>query len=170
LKFIDGEVSSRDGVNVRAHLETCWSCRLTLEQTQETISAFVEFRQQIQIPLTQTPPGNWSGFDRKLNALAASIPDSSESWWLRSRARFGGYFNFTSVSAWLGAQKAIAITSVAALLVGILIWQLFVATPISASELLDKSQDFHAARISGVANPVVYQKLKVTRNGVSEIQ
>lgn len=74
------------------------------------------------------------------------------------------------MSAWLGAQKRIAITSVAALLVGILIWQLFVATPISASELLDKSQDFHAARISGVANPVVYQKLKVTRNGVSEIQ
>src|SRR5437879_4691597 len=76
LKSLDCELSSKNAARVREHLETCWDCRLQLEKLQETISAFVEFRQQIQTPVSQEPPRKWSGFDSKLKKFEESDPVS----------------------------------------------------------------------------------------------
>lgn len=168
LKHVDGELSSKEGAYVRSHLETCWSCRRSLEKIEETISTFVEFRQQIQIPLTQEPPKDWSDFDRKLNNLATLTPAVAGSWWSRSGERFGRFFqNFSHLS--MSGRSETAIGAVAALLIAVLIWQLIVVKPISASELLNKSVQFQADQISELAEAVIYQKLRVRRNNLSEI-
>ena len=170
LKHVDGELSSKEGAYVRSHLETCWSCRRSLEKIEETISAFVEFRQQIQIPLTQEPPNNWSDFDRKLNNLATLTPAVAGSLWSRSTNGIGRFFhNFALFSAWSSGIRQTAIGALAMGLVAVLVWQLIVVRPISASELLDKSLQFQTDQISTVPQAVVYQKLHVSRNGVSEI-
>jgi len=170
LKHVDGELSSKEGAYVRAHLETCWSCRRSLEKIEETISTFVEFRQQIQIPLTKEPPNNWSDFDRKLNNLATLTPAVAGSWWSRSSNGIGRFFhNFAAFSVWSAGIRQTAIGALAAGLIAILVWQLIVVRPISANELLDKSLQFQTDQISEVPQAVVYQKLHVSRNGVSEI-
>ena len=170
LKHVDGELSSKEVAYVRSHLETCWSCRRSLEKIEETISMFVEFRQQIQIPLTQEPPNNWSDFDRKLNNLATLTPAVDGSWWSRSAGGIGRFFhNFALFSSWSFRIRQTAIGALAAGLIVILIWQLVVVRPISANELLDKSLQFQTDQINEVPQAVVYQKLHVSRNGVSEI-
>ena len=170
LKHVDGELSSKEGAYVRSHLETCWSCRRSLEKIEETISTFVEFRQQIQIPLTQEPPSNWSDFDRRLNGLATLTPAVAGSWWSRTGNGFGKFFHsFALFSLWSSGRKQTAIGALAAGLIAVLVWQLVIVRPISASELLDRSLQFQTDQISEVPQAVVYQKLHVSRNGVSEI-
>lgn len=170
LKHVDGELSPKEGARVRSHLETCWSCRLSLEKIEETISAFVEFRQQIQIPLTQPPPGSWNGFDRRLTALVNSSEKTVDSWWLRSGHRIGRFFqSFALFSTWLADRKQTALASLAAVMIGVLIWQLVLVRPISANEILDKSLQFQTEHLRKVPEAVVYQKLRIRRNGVSEI-
>ena len=170
LKSVDGELSSKESSRVREHLEICWTCRLSLEKIEQTISAFVEFRQQIQLPLTQTPPNNWSDFGGKLRDLSNSDAIRHDSWWSRPVNGIGRFFHNVAVSSSLpSAGKQAAFGALAALLIGVLIWQLLIVQPISASELLDKSIEFQINQISEVPQAVVYQKLRVSRNGVSEI-
>lgn len=167
LMHVDGELTPKVTAKVRSHLETCWSCRLSLEKIEETISAFVEFRQQIQIPLTQPPPRGWNDFDRKLKLITG--PDLAGSWWSRSGQRLGRFFHNFALFSLSTSKGQIAFGTIAMLLVAVLVWQLTIVTPISANELLDKSVNFQRDRISEVAQAVVYQKINVRRNGVSEI-
>jgi len=167
LRYVDGELSSRESGRVRSHLETCWSCRLGLEKIQETISAFVEFRQQIQLPLTEAPPRNWNDFNRKLNSFTITTPISR---WSKYLSKIGRHFNFHAVFRSLSiGQRQTAFGTLAVLLVAVLIWQLVVVSPISASELLDRSLQMQAEQMGRVDQAVVYQKLRVRRNNVSEI-
>ena len=121
LKCVDGELSAKEAARVRAHLETCWSCRLNLEKIEETISAFVEFRQQIQLPLTQKPPKNWNDFDRNLNELATDTSIINKSWWSGNMGGFGKFFqNLIPVSNLSPIWKQTAISTIAVILIAVI--------------------------------------------------
>lgn len=162
LKSLDGELSLREAGRVREHLELCWTCRLSLEKLEETISTFVEFRQKVQIPLIQDPPNNWSDFNRRLKNAADSAVLRRETWWTRNKEGIYNLFHdLRPFSDWSPLRRQGLIAGVAALLIAVAIWQLVVVPPVSANELLDKSLQFQSRQIKDVAQPVVYQKLRV---------
>ena len=170
LKCVDGELSAKEAARVRAHLETCWSCRLNLEKIEETISAFVEFRQKIQIPLTQKPPKNWNDFDRNLNELATDTSIINKSWWSGNMGGFGKFFqNLIPVSNLSPIWKQTAISTIAVILIAVIFWQFIIVRTVSASELLDKASQFQTEKIGEVSQAVVYQKLRVRRQDASEM-
>src|SRR2546426_9423525 len=71
LLFVDGELPARATGSLRIHLEACWSCRVRTEKIEETISSFIDYRNQVLKPLVEQPPHGWRRFDGKLNGLAA---------------------------------------------------------------------------------------------------
>lgn len=166
LKYVDGELTTKESASVRLHLEICWNCRLQLEKIEETISAFIEFRQQIMTPLTPKPPNNWSSFDRKLNELATASPSISKSWWTRSIGSLSRFFQkSTGISEWSPPLKQTFIGSVAAVLIAVIFWQFVLLRPVTAAELLEKSTRAERKNLLSVNQPVVYQKLRVRHQG-----
>src|SRR5215510_3950699 len=73
LLFVDGELSSKAADHIRHHLEACWSCRVRTEKIEETISTFIDYRNQVLKPLVEPPPHGWRGFDGRLNRLTNQI-------------------------------------------------------------------------------------------------
>lgn len=169
LRCVDGELSAKESARVRSHLETCWNCRLQLEKLEGAISAFVEFRQQIQIPLTQKPPKNWNDFNNKLKQVALETPSTKRSRF-GSFGSFGKYFrSFTKFTEWTPVWKRTAISAVASVLVVAIFWQFIFVKTVTANELLDKASQFQSEKIKTVAQPVVYQNLRVRHQDGSEM-
>lgn len=59
LRYVDGELSSREARRVRQHLETCWQCRADLEGLERTIGECVHYRNQVLRPNLPSPPAPW---------------------------------------------------------------------------------------------------------------
>lgn len=162
LACADGELSDREAAHVRRHLENCWTCRARLDEIQETITQFVNFRNQIQNPLAAPPPNNWSSFDRRLAQLAAenekvSLPSRLGFW-----QRFRQSLDFAE---WSPARKQFGIGAVAAVLIVALLWQTIGVGSVSAAELLDNSIRAESQKTGKIEQPVVYQKLRLSRAG-----
>jgi len=64
LSAADGELTARRQRQVRAHLETCWTCRTRMAELEKTISRFVTNYRSVFDP--QLPPGD--GATRRLLA------------------------------------------------------------------------------------------------------
>src|SRR5215510_11594175 len=73
IPFVDGELGPKPTNQVRAHLEACWSCRVRTEKIEETISTFIDYRNQVLKPTIEQPPRGWRGFDGKLKHLASEV-------------------------------------------------------------------------------------------------
>src|SRR5947207_380738 len=73
LLYVDGELEAKATNHVRNHLEACWSCRVRTEKIEETISSFIDYRNQVLKPLVEQPPHGWRGFDGRLNRLANEV-------------------------------------------------------------------------------------------------
>ncbi|MCS6806507.1 MAG: hypothetical protein RMM98_15790 [Acidobacteriota bacterium] len=146
LMLVDGELSVKEAATARVHLEICWTCRRELEKIEETISLFVEFRKNIQIPLQTPPPKNWGGFRPKLLKIKES---------LKPRRRC---FDLSDLSPF---QLRMGIASIAAILILALFWQLISVRSVSAREILDRGAARQNEKLNAVNQPVVYQKLKV---------
>jgi hypothetical protein len=153
LMLVDGELSAKDAVNTRGHLETCWTCRAELEKIEETISTFVEFKKKVQIPFSPTPPNNWNNFNRKLNEIKREETKPQRSW-----------LSFTNLSPF---QLRLSIASIALIVITALLFQLVTVEKVSAAELLDKSAKLQNEKVNSTSQPVIYQKLKV-RSGNSD--
>lgn len=168
LACVDGELSDREAARVRKHLENCWSCRAQLDEIQETITLFVNFRSQVQNPLALPPPNNWSDFDRKLAQLSAgmenekiSVPRRLGFW-----HRFRQALNF---GEWSPAGRQFGIGAVAAVLIAALLFQMVGVRNVSAAELLNNAIRSEEQNIERVNQPVVYQKLRLERNGAKAV-
>lgn len=147
LMLVDGELSAKEASNAREHLETCWTCRNELENIEETISTFVEFRKKIQIPRSPLPPNNWSNFNQKIKEIKREETKPQRSW-----------FSFSNLSPF---QLRFGIASLATLLITALLWQLVTVQKVSANELLDKAINLQNEKVNSTSQPVVYQKLRV---------
>ena len=168
LACADGELSDREAARVRKHLENCWSCRAQLDEIQETITLFVNFRSQIQNPLGEPPPNNWSNFDGKLAQLCAATDNQKISVPARLgfRHRFRQALNF---GEWSPAGKQFGIGSVATVLIVALLWQMIGVQNVSAAEILENSIRAQQQKIEKINQPVVYQKLRLESVGAKPV-
>lgn len=168
LACVDGELSAKQAAQVRAHLEKCWSCRAQLDELQETITLFVNFRNQIQNPLAEAPPGGWGGFDRKLALQAAgnvnrkmSVPQR-----LGLRQRLRRSLDFAE---WSPLRVRVGVGATVAVLIVALLWQAVGVRSVSAAELLRNSVRAQKQQIGRVRQPVVYQRLRLERAGAEPV-
>jgi len=72
LRFVDGELPSRDSGRIRSHLEACWQCRAQLEQLHKTIADCVGYRKNVLQQHIQ-PPVPWPDIYRKFSEIDASM-------------------------------------------------------------------------------------------------
>ncbi len=168
LLYVDGELEAKATNHVRNHLEACWSCRVRTEKIEETISSFIDYRNQVLKPLVEQPPHGWRGFDGRLNRLANEVGRPSVLASLR-----GTLGRIFSAPTWERGRLLRVIDSrvllrpvagivVVSLIVGLLIY--FNRTPVvSASELLQRANDAQQHAIVATTQAVVYQKLQVKR-------
>src|SRR5947207_5593220 len=168
LLYVDGELEAKATNHVRNHLEACWSCRVRTEKIEETISSFIDYRNQVLKPLVEQPPQGWRGFDGRLNRLANEV--GRPSLFANVRGTLGRIF---SAPTWERGRllrvvdsrvllRPVAAIVVVSLIVGLLIY--FNRTPVvSASELLQCANDAQQHAIVATTQAVVYQKLQVKR-------
>jgi hypothetical protein len=62
LRFLDGELTTREATELRSHLDGCWQCRRSLGEWQGTIDAFLRLRETVQFA-DPPPPNPWIPFD-----------------------------------------------------------------------------------------------------------
>lgn len=172
LLYVDGELAPKTTNQIRGHLEACWSCRVRTEKIEETISSFIDYRNQVLKPLVEQPPDGWRGFDGKLNRLASEV--GRPSLFANVRGTLGRIF---SAPTWERGHllrmvdsrvllRPIAAIVTVSLIVGLLIY--FNRTPVvSASELLQRASDAQQHAISATSQAVVYQKIQIRRKAVS---
>ncbi len=169
LLYVDGELEAKATNHVRNHLEACWSCRVRTEKIEETISSFIDYRNQVLKPLVEQPPHDWRGFDGRLNRLANEVGRPSVLASLRGT--LGRIFSAPTwergrllrvVDSRFLLRPAAAIV-VVSLIVGLLIY--FNRTPVvSASELLQRANDAQQHAI-GATQEV---KRKTTASSIPE--
>lgn len=168
LACVDGELSAKETESVRKHLENCWSCRARLDELQEAITLFVNFRNQVQNPLAAAPPNDWSNFDRRLAQLSAeyetekaSIPKRLGLW-----QKFRQSLDFAE---WSPARRQFGIGTVTAVLIVALLWQMVGVRSVSAAEILENSIRSQKQNTERVNQPVVYRKLRLTHAGAKPV-
>ena len=168
LACVDGELSAKETAQIRRHLENCWTCRAKLDDIEETIKLFVNFRSQIQNPLVESPPSNWSNFDRKISEISAELDNAKIS--VPNRIGFWQRFRQKLVFAeWSPLNTQIGIGTVAAVLIVALLWQLVGVRDVLAAEILENSIRYQKQKIEKVDQPVVYQKMRLERAGAKTI-
>lgn len=159
--YVDGELETQAGALVKAHLEACWSCRVQLDEVQETIADFIGYRNQALRPLVPPPPNNWRGFDTRLDQFSASA--GSRSWWAQFVSLLGK--PFADLRALTGSPLMIRFA------VGLLVtlavaaaWILFNREPVvTAAELLQRATEAQTQKILSASQPVVHQQIQVRR-------
>jgi anti-sigma factor RsiW len=160
LLCVDGELSSKEAAQVEAHLEACWHCRVKTKKIEEAIAEIIEFDERALKPHI-APQHGWRNFDRQLSQLVAeSGKRSLIAQLLGSLGR-----HFSQIHLTLRHQTLIRVAA------GLVVTSIIVALAImlnreqtvSASELLRHSAEAQANELRTTAQPVVYQKLLVSR-------
>jgi hypothetical protein len=76
--FADGELSSRNVVQISAHLEACWDCRTRLRQLEETIAEFVDVHHRTLDH--QLPPSTGPRALLKARLMESAVAARQGSW------------------------------------------------------------------------------------------
>lgn len=123
LRYLDGELSQTDAVEVRSHLDACWDCRLEVEELQKTIASCVRYRRVLQARLPE-PPHQWPDIYRKFAEVDETLSRPS----IFARA----WDQLWNVRQWTAVAAALA-------LVCVLTVQLVETPSAQAAELLQKA-------------------------------
>jgi anti-sigma factor RsiW len=160
LLYLDGELPPKEAALVEEHLTACWSCRMNADRVQETVFAFVKYRDEAMRSLA-APPSDEARFARRLEDLRERLGKRS---WLAhfhdSRRRIFSAVRLASQPrpvVWAAAGLAVFFTAIA-----LFTWS-DRAPVVTASELLRKASEAQARELGATAQPVVYQKLRIRR-------
>lgn len=69
LAYLDCEQTEREQIEVRDHLKSCWACRARLGRLEDTISAFIDFRDRAFSAEQMQPPQGFRGFYVRLSRV-----------------------------------------------------------------------------------------------------
>src|SRR2546428_1282518 len=158
MLYVDGELAPEEAARTESHLEACWVCRTRTVKIEAAITDFIEYHQMALTPRLTPPAGAWRRFDARLDRRAEEV--GRPSWLSRLGARLGGglreLFSVRVTPMRLAFCMAVVVVAVVS-------FRLFRSPVVSASELLQRTMRAETARLSQVAEPVVYPKLQVRR-------
>jgi len=115
LSLLDGEVPELDVASIRAHIETCWTCRTRLEEIESIIGEYVRYR-EVVTPFQPPPPARWANLEPRFQEVDRSV----------------GARRSLRPPHWLAIAAAL-------LIVFFLVRRFETVTPVSAAELLRKA-------------------------------
>ena len=143
LRYADGELPTRAAGQTRAHLETCWQCRVELEELQTTVSECVHYRKHVIQSHLPTPPAPWMDIYRQFKEIDASMePDFF--------ARLARLVHWPAQNA----KRWIAVA--AAVLIACLLFYRYHQTPsVQAAQLLRRAVD------ASVTHPVKLRAIQI---------
>lgn len=165
LLYVDGELAAKAAITVPAHLEACWTCRVRTEKIEETISTFVDYRNQVLKPLSSPPPSDWNGFGGRLKGLVSEV--GRPTVFANLRGALGRVFSTPGLSLNLRVlMRPVAVALILTILTVVFL-RFNRSSIVSASEMLQRSAAARQSEITRTNQAVVYQKLQVRRKLVS---
>jgi hypothetical protein len=163
LLYADGELNREQSAQTQAHLEACWSCRARAEKYEETIRSYVDYRESVQKPVDEEPPGGWRKFHRKLDELIVEKGHPSTvsrlRGWLGSLRPALPDFSFHPQMV----ARFVAVSVIAAIVVALVLFKSNQVTTVSANELIQRAVDAQASSIRQTSQPVLHQRLQLKR-------
>ncbi|MGH9755469.1 MAG: zf-HC2 domain-containing protein [Blastocatellia bacterium] len=159
--YVDGELEAPAKTLVRAHLEACWSCRVKLDEVQETIADFIGYRNQVLRPLVPPPPNNWRGFDTRLDQFSGGA--GSRSWLAQLVSLLGK--PFADLRALAGSPLMIRFAvGLLVTLVASVAWIALNREPVvTAAELIERATQAQTQQILSASQPVIHQGILIGR-------
>jgi len=165
MQFLDGETDGKRATEVKEHLAVCWACRARREEIEQTIFAFIKNRQAALSDSLELPPPAQSQFQLRARRLLAE--SGKPSLLARWRGTLATWLSDWQIEPPVRIRVATGLVCLCVLLViGILMSR---GSSVSARELLERSAQAEAARLSQVAEPVVYRKIQVRRRSSSAV-
>jgi Putative zinc-finger len=167
LLMVDGELQAREAAQIDAHLEACWPCRVKTQKIQNAIADIIEFDEHV-LSSRLIPPQGWRHFDQKLNHLVAtSGKQSFSSRFFGSLGRFLPLSHRAAIPRWSPAlvRGVVAIVLVVAIVA--LVPRLTREPTVSANQLLANSIQAEELQTRSTSDPVVHQRLRITRKDQS---
>ena len=173
LLFVDEELEADTYASVKAHLGACWSCRVELGKIQETISEFIQYRNQVLRPLVP-PRQRQAGFRTRLHQL--ELTAGRKSWWAQMRDSLSRFLPHARLAwprfAWSVSSTRIAVASLMLLLLAVAWLRLGRESVVTATELLERATEAQTQKILSASQPVIHQQLQIRRKrgGLSEVK
>ena len=163
LLAVDGELPGRVSLQVKEHLEACWSCRSRSDAIEKCINDVVGYKSLFLLSCTPPSDEGRAGFLKQL-AQRSQRAGRPPLW-----RRLSGYFHLPS---FLRERRRFMLVYglPVACLVAILLLQFRRIPVVNAEELLSNAQDGETRALTGAARPVVYQKLRIRGEGRDVIQ
>jgi hypothetical protein len=155
LAFLDGELDGRALTRIRSHLDGCWPCRGRRDRFNHVIAAFVDVRLDECAHRDGFPPSAALRLSARLDEVDARA--TRPSWWRRM------FWRARAAFAWRPTPAAIAQACVVALMAAVVIVSIGREPSVSAQELLARTVAAQEARLRPVPQPVVYQRMQVSR-------
>jgi anti-sigma factor RsiW len=134
LRYLDGELPSRQTRRVRGHIEACWECRAAVEELEGAIADCVQYRKQVLQAHLPPPPDPWADLSAGFARIDSEV--GAGSWW----ARLGDWLAAPAARRW-------AMTAAGALVLAAGLYYRFHETPsVQASALLKRAVAVAATR------------------------
>jgi hypothetical protein len=172
LACLDGELDARSLARVRRHLDGCWPCRARRDRFDRSIAAFVEMRLEDGARRTGFPPASTAMFTARLREIdAASAVGRTGRWawrrWFKPRVVVRrALWRSRMLLAQLTPARLAPLT-VALLTIAFIALSIGREPRVSAQELLGRTAAAQDARLRPVPQPVVYQRLQVSRRAAA---
>lgn len=165
LAFLDGELTPGRQAEIRQQLEADWELRARLNRLEQRVLDYVNATAHHS--LTDLPPFDdfWQGISARLSDAAAA--DSAPS--ARAKRpllrRVSDSFERVMENRRLRLAFGASFGLLAILFVSLLVFR--TERRVSAHDLLERTQQAETLRLRAIAEPVVYQKIRVSRRGMA---
>jgi hypothetical protein len=149
LLCADGESLFRGHGAEGFHLGDCSTCRGRLENLEEGVRAFLQFRDDVLFPAVPPPPNEWAALDARCDEI-------DHPW----------KHGFDSLRVEFASRRWSLAAAAALIILGFLALQPWEAT-VSAARLLAQAAASQMAAVRGTPSPVVHQRLRIRREMVA---
>jgi hypothetical protein len=160
LLYSDGEIDAKSSARIEAHLKSCWSCRVKREETDRLISAFMKSRRSTLGTSLNPPSGALLRLQTTLDRLDSEL--GVRPFFSQAMVVLKQWFDvLRRTRRWplLSLRWAPLLATSASLL--FILFKMSSAPPVSAREILERTQRAEAQRIQKIAAPVVYRSLRL---------
>jgi hypothetical protein len=156
LLHLEEELEGRESSAVIEHMVSCWGCRVRLEELQEGIHTFINYRRDVLLPSLPAPPSSRHNFPRRLQIEKAGRPTSSKFRGLVHRIRAG--IALRPQAAWVSGFVSVVMVAV------FLIVYLMQAPVMSAAQFLGRVRMSEYSQTVSLKR-VICQKVQLRQGG-----
>jgi len=160
LLWLDGELSSKQVVEVDLHVQACWSCRSRRQAMEEGIADLVDYHSAVTAPYLPPPSDGREVFLVRLEKLAGGTqPQASPIAW---RSVMAGLRRFIQVH-----QLACIACALVSLAVGFMILSWRSSPTASPDHLLQLAKESEDRSLKMAVDPVIVQQVRISMGKAS---